>query len=96
MNVLRIAAFSALILAAGAARAQQPQIPTLQVCNATSAHGEGGVKIASRADVGHSGTFRVRVSLTGLLYRHGGTRLPPHGQSQCRIHAAPEATSCND
>jgi len=63
MNMTRIAVFSALLVAAGAALAQQPQIPTLQVCNATSAHGEGGVKIASRADVGHSGTFRVRLEV---------------------------------
>ena len=63
MNVMRIAIFSALALAAGAALAQQPQIPTLQVCNATSAHGEGGVKIASRADVSHSGTFHVRLEV---------------------------------
>jgi hypothetical protein len=31
MNVTRIAVFSALVLAAGSALAQQPQIPTLQV-----------------------------------------------------------------
>lgn len=48
---------------AGAALAQQPQIPSLQVCNATSARGEGVVKIASRADAGHSGTFRVRLEV---------------------------------
>lgn len=63
MNVMKIGVFSALVLAAGAALAQQPQIPTLQVCNATAARGEGGVKIASRADVGHSGTFRVRLEV---------------------------------
>jgi hypothetical protein len=63
MNVMRTAVFSALVLAAGTALAQQPQIPTLQVCNATAAHGEGGVKIASRADGSHSGTFRVRLEV---------------------------------
>jgi hypothetical protein len=63
MNVTRIAVFSALLLAAGSALAQQPQIPTLQVCNATAAHGEGGVKITSRADVNHTGTFRVRLEV---------------------------------
>ncbi len=63
MNVMRIAVFSALVLAAGAALAQQPQIPTLQVCNATAARGEGVVKIASRADSTHTGTFRVRLEV---------------------------------
>jgi hypothetical protein len=65
MNVKRIAVLSTLVLAcgAGAALAQQPQIPTLQVCNATSAHGEGRVKIASRTDAAHSGNFRVRLEV---------------------------------
>lgn len=63
MNVTRIATFSALLLATGAVLAQQPQIPTLQVCNATAAHGEGVVKIASRADATHTGTFRVRLDV---------------------------------
>jgi hypothetical protein len=63
MNVTRLAVFTALALAAGSALAQQPQIPTLQVCNATAAHGEGGVKIASRTDVGHTGTFHVRLDV---------------------------------
>jgi hypothetical protein len=63
MNVTRIAVFSVLVLTAGVALAQQPQIPTLQVCNATAARGEGGVKIASRADATHSGSFRVRLEV---------------------------------
>ena len=63
MKRTRLAVFTALALTAGAALAQQPQIPTLQVCNATSAHGEGAVKIASRADVSHSGTFHVRLEV---------------------------------
>jgi hypothetical protein len=65
MNVTRIAVlsvFSALALTA-VARAQQPQIPTLQVCNKTTAHGEAGVKITSRVDAGHTGTFRVRLEV---------------------------------
>ena len=33
--------------------AQQPQIPTLQVCNKTKASGNGLVKIDSRADAQH-------------------------------------------
>jgi len=63
MNLMRTAVFSALVLTAAATLAQQPQIPTLQVCNATSAQGEGGVKIASRADISHTGTFRVRLEV---------------------------------
>ena len=59
----RITVLMALVLSAGAALAQQPQIPTLQVCNKTSARGEGLVKIASRADATHSGSFRVRLQV---------------------------------
>jgi hypothetical protein len=66
MNVTRLAvlsALSALALTATAAIAQQPQIPTLQVCNKTAARGEAGVKITSRADASHTGTFRVRLEV---------------------------------
>jgi hypothetical protein len=66
MNAKRIAAlvaFLGLALGAPAAFAQQPQIPTLQVCNSTLAKGEGGVKINSRVDATHTGTFRVRLDL---------------------------------
>jgi hypothetical protein len=44
-------------------QAQQPQIPTLQVCNQTTVNGGGLVKIVRRADAGHSGTFKVEVEL---------------------------------
>src|SRR5947199_10063461 len=63
MNVMKIAVFSVLVLAAGAALAQQPQIHTLQVCNATVAHGGAVGKFASRADAAHSGTFHVRLGV---------------------------------
>lgn len=43
--------------------AQQPQIPTLQVCNQTVARGRGVVKIESRADSLHSGVFSVEIDL---------------------------------
>ena len=43
--------------------AQQPQIPTLQVCNKTQVQGKALVKIASRSDVNHSGAFTVIVDL---------------------------------
>lgn len=56
---------STLLLAgvASTVRAQQPQIPTLQVCNATAAKGKGVVKIESRADAQHQGTFEIAVEL---------------------------------
>ena len=44
-------------------RAQQPQIPTLQVCNQTQVKGKALVKIASRSDAVHNGTFTVIVDL---------------------------------
>lgn len=45
------------------ARAQQVQIPTLQVCNRTAVTGEGGVEIVSRGDAAFSGTFKLRIKL---------------------------------
>jgi hypothetical protein len=55
---------AALLLSLAAPlQAQQPQIPTLQVCNQTLVTGAGLVKIVSRADAGHSGTFKVEVEL---------------------------------
>jgi hypothetical protein len=45
------------------AQAQQPQIPTLQVCNDTAAKGRASVKIAARADAQHQGTFDIAVEL---------------------------------
>jgi hypothetical protein len=43
--------------------AQQPQIPTLQVCNKTQVSGEAEVKIQSRADAAHAGAFKVALSI---------------------------------
>ena len=42
-------------------QAQQPQIPTLQVCNQTRVYGKGLVKIISRKDALHNGTFTVYI-----------------------------------
>jgi hypothetical protein len=47
----------------GAAQAQQPQIPTLQVCNETGAKGRATVQILSRKDATHSGSFDISVEL---------------------------------
>ena len=54
---------TALLLPATEPRAQQAQIPTLQVCNKTEARGTGIVKIDSRVDSTHSGTFKIRLEL---------------------------------
>ena len=43
--------------------AQQPQIPTLQVCNETKVKGKALVKIASRSDAVHKGTFTILIDL---------------------------------
>jgi len=55
---------------------QQPQIPTLQVCNATGIRGSGVVRIDSRAQSGLNGTFRIKVELKcepdGSGYPSGG------------------------
>jgi hypothetical protein len=40
---------------------QQPQIPTLQVCNISGINGSGLVKIKSRSDIQHSGTFKIAI-----------------------------------
>jgi len=57
-------------------QAQQPQIPTLQVCNATSIRGSGMVRIESRAQAGLNGTFSIKVELKcepdGSGYPAGG------------------------
>ena len=41
--------------------AQQPQIPTLQVCNPTKVTGQGTVKIQSRQAGGFNGSFTVTI-----------------------------------
>lgn len=41
--------------------AQQPQIPTLQVCNPTKVTGLAMVKIDSRKDTSNDGTFKVAI-----------------------------------
>jgi hypothetical protein len=53
-----------VILAAGTTmHAQQPQIPTLQVCNQTLVQGTGTVTIVPREDAAHTGSFTVQVNL---------------------------------
>ncbi len=45
------------------ARAQQPQIPTLQVCNPTGVGGNATVVIQSRQSGTHAGKFGIRIEL---------------------------------
>jgi hypothetical protein len=58
------------------AHAQQPQIPTLQVCNLTKVGGLAYVRIDSRSDAIHSGVFGIRIEVkcdpAGLPYPAGG------------------------
>jgi hypothetical protein len=58
-----------------AAHAQQPQIPTLQVCNPTKVEGRAFVQIVSRSDALHSGVFGIRIEVkcdpAGLPYPDG-------------------------
>jgi hypothetical protein len=42
--------------------AQQPQIPTLQVCNKTLVKGKATVEILKRKDATHSGTFTLFIN----------------------------------
>jgi len=64
-NRIAIVASSTLLaVAAFEGHAQQPQIPTLQVCNQTVAKGKAQVKIDARVDAQHAGTFDVAVELT--------------------------------
>ena len=65
-TTVTLAVIALWVLLSGAftcVRAQQPQIPTLQVCNVTKVEGKALVKIASRSDAAHAGTFIVRIQL---------------------------------
>jgi len=46
------------------ASAQQVQVPTLQVCNQTTVAGKANVRIISRSDATHTGSFDVVVDLS--------------------------------
>ncbi len=52
-----------LALGSLAVHAQQPQIPTMQVCNPTQVKGKATVKIASRSDATHAGNVVIRIEL---------------------------------
>lgn len=54
-----VLAAGALFACAHVAHAQQVQIPTLQVCNISKASGKALVRIESRSDIAHSGSFEI-------------------------------------
>jgi hypothetical protein len=67
-TTVTVAVVALVILLSGvftSVRAQQPQIPTLAVCNPTQAVGKALVKIARRSSPipPHAGTFTVRIEL---------------------------------
>jgi len=68
-----------IVGASPSVHAQQPQIPTLQVCNPTKVTGVATVVILSREDGPHSGKFRIEIQLTcdpdGDGYPSGSFRL---------------------
>jgi hypothetical protein len=47
---------------AAAALAQQPQIPTLQVCNGTKATGSARVSLTARVDALHTGVLTLKIA----------------------------------
>ena len=56
-----------MVLLAGlfhGALAQQVQVPTLQVCNETTVAGKANVRIMSRSDTTHTGSFDIAVELS--------------------------------
>src|SRR5437660_5797602 len=62
-RILFVVGLSILTFVASGARAQEPQIPNLQVCNEAQVQGRAAVMIASRADTSHSGTFTIAIEL---------------------------------
>ena len=61
--VIAMPVWVVMLAAVTTAHAQQPQIPTLQVCNQTLVQGTGTVTIVPREDAVHTGSFTVQVSL---------------------------------
>ena len=75
--ILFVMAVSVLLSGARTpARAQQPQIPTLQVCNPTGVAGHAAVVIQTRKDATHSGKFTIRIEVT---CEPGGSGFPAGG-----------------
>ena len=87
----------ALTAAYVSANAQQPQIPTLQVCNQTVARGRAVVKIESRVETGHSGVFTVEIDLKcdprGDGYPAGSLRILDISMSDSTIQGSISGTT---
>lgn len=78
-TITALAVGSLLLGAFAIAHAQQPQIPTLQVCNLTQVAGGATVQIISRSDFTHSGVFKIGIEVkcdpTALPYPAGSLRI---------------------
>jgi hypothetical protein len=59
--VSQVGALIACALVTTSVFAQQPQIPTVQVCNGSRVEGGGMVKLDRRSDAQHQGTFQLKV-----------------------------------
>lgn len=74
-TIVAVAVWICLPSAFTSVYAQQPQIPTLQVCNLTKVNGRAAVKIDSRSDATHLGVFKVAIEVKcdpeGLPYPDG-------------------------
>jgi hypothetical protein len=55
--------FAGFVLNPLTSNAQQPQIPTLQVCNGSAVKGTGVVKIDRRVDAQHAGTIKIKIEV---------------------------------
>lgn len=100
MNMKRaFAAGAVCILGFGgsALQAQQPQIPTLQVCNKTVASGSALVKIAKRQDGLHTGSFKISLDLScdpaGTGYPTGSVQITGLSMSDSIVQGAITSTS---
>ena len=60
-NVSTMALWTAVSGAFATVQAQQPQIPTCQVCDPTEGKGKAYVKIDSRSDATHNGSFTITI-----------------------------------
>jgi hypothetical protein len=99
-NKLAVSRAVSMWLLAGAAIpvfAQQPQVPTLQVCNITAASGGGLVQIQSRVDAQHQGTFEVVLELKcdskGAGYPTGSVAINKIDMSDSTVQGSVVSTS---
>ena len=77
------------------AQGTQPQIPSLQVCNKTTASGSGTVRISSRVDATHSGRFTVTLELrcdADNQYPVGSLRITDISMSDSMVQGTIDST----